>query len=163
MAKLLLLDDDRHARAAIAETLERDGYDVVVAATLSDAAAQIAEGLIDVVLVDLGAAFVRVAEILADWRRRAPETAVILFSQYGSIDAAKDATRTGAFDYLVKPLAIDGVRQSAERAIRSQSLRTDSRPACTVATAWATASAVTSRCSAFLTSSTPSPTAEPTS
>ena len=57
-------------------------------------------------------------DLLEQVRRSHPQSQVILITGYGDADAAVEALRAGAFDYLTKPLIDDELLLSIERALR---------------------------------------------
>jgi DNA-binding NtrC family response regulator len=113
-ARIVVIDDDAKAAAAV-ETLFRDAGHEVAAA--HDAAAGL--GLIeridaDVVIADLG---MDGLDLLKQIRRTRPRAAVILTSASGTVKRAVRALKSGAEDYLVKPLDLEELSAVVERAI----------------------------------------------
>lgn len=116
---LLLVDDDRHILATMAAWLAELGHTVDTADSYGTATAALAKRDYDLVIAD-----VRLCDklgdgldLLAHIRQRAPSTAVILMSGYGTVGIAMDAIRAGAFDFLTKPLIDDELEMSIERAL----------------------------------------------
>jgi two-component system response regulator AtoC len=120
--RVLILDEDRIILQSLAQFLGREGYDVRVSDSPSDAASQMETGLIDLLLVDVNMPGIKPTEFLRDVRRRFPQVVMIVITSYGSIEGAVEATKMGAFDYLTKPIVDDEIRVVVEKAARQQSL-----------------------------------------
>jgi DNA-binding NtrC family response regulator len=118
---LLLVDDDRHLLASMAEWLRQEGYQVDTASTYASAISAIERRNYDLLLVDI-----RLGDdhdgfdILAHSRKKKPHTAVILLTGYGSVESAVEAIRAGAFDYLTKPLIDEELEMAIQRALNQQ-------------------------------------------
>ena len=125
-AKLLILDTDRIVRGALSDALARAGYEVRKTAALSDAIEAAADA--DVLIVDFDLAAGRATEAMKEIVRRAPQTGVIVLSGYGNVETAKELIRSGAADYLTKPVSDDHLTTAVARVLRRQALHADDRP-----------------------------------
>ncbi len=102
--KVLVVEDDPETRRGLQALLEDAGLDVRGASTVAEARAQLAAYDPDVCLADLqlpdgdGIGFLREA------RADDPTREVVVLTGHGSLDAAVEAMKAGAFDFLVKPL-----------------------------------------------------------
>ncbi|RME79333.1 MAG: DNA-binding response regulator [Chloroflexi bacterium] len=103
-ASILILDDEPHIRHYLAETLSRQGYRVVSAATGTQALELIETQEFDLALLDLMLPDISGIEVFSTLRQRWPDTTVIILTAHGSMQTAIDALRLGAFDYLLKPI-----------------------------------------------------------
>jgi DNA-binding NtrC family response regulator len=105
--QVLVVDDNRSAAEAAALLLEREGHEVEVRFDGRDAIARLGERRFDLVLTDLrmepvdGLAVVRAA------RASSPPVDAMVFTAYGSVEAAVEAMRMGAVDFLTKPLTAE--------------------------------------------------------
>ncbi len=117
-AMLLLVDDDRHLLASMAEWLRSQGYDADTASNCADAVAAVDRKAYDLVLAD-----VRLGDgpdgfdLLTHCRKTRPETAVIMVTGYGTVESAVEAIRLGAFDFLTKPLIDEELEMAMRRAL----------------------------------------------
>ena len=116
-ARIVMIDDDAKASAAVETHFREGGYEV---ANAHDAAAGL--GLIeridaDVVIADLG---MEGLDLLKQIRLARPRAAVILTSASGTVKRAVRALKSGAEDYLVKPLDLEELARVVERAIASR-------------------------------------------
>ncbi len=117
---LLLVDDDRHVLHSMAEWLRQQGYHVDTASGRAEALAAAGRKCYDVSLVDIRLADGDGFDILAHFRRHSPATAVIMLTGYGTVEAAIEAIRAGAFDFLTKPLIDEELEMAIHRALRQR-------------------------------------------
>ena len=120
LGTLLLVDDDRHLLASMADWLREQGYVVDVAATLADGRAALDRKAYDLVLVDIQLGEEDGFDLLGYCRKNRPATAVIMITGYGTVEAAIEAIRLGAFDFFTKPLIDEELRMAIERALSQQ-------------------------------------------
>ncbi|MGO8689072.1 MAG: sigma-54-dependent transcriptional regulator [Thermoguttaceae bacterium] len=121
--EVLIIDNDRAHADAVAESLGRIGFHCRVAASGSDGARIIEEQDFDVIITDLVMHDVDGLGILARAKSTQPDTEVILLTGHGTVQSAVEAMRKGAFNYLLKPLDIQQLRVSTEKAAESARLR----------------------------------------
>jgi two-component system response regulator HydG len=114
--KVLVIDDNRSFAEAMAETLERVGYECVVATSGSAGARQLEQGEFDVVLTDLKMADLDGLAILRKARETQPDAEVVMITGHGDIKTAVEAIKQGAANYLTKPVDRDELRAIVERA-----------------------------------------------
>ncbi len=127
MARLLIVDDERNIRAGLAAFFESLGYEARAAASAREARALMDEGAFDLVLTDYRMAEVNGLELLAEIKRRRPETQVILMTAYATVENAVAAMKAGAFDYVTKPFSLDQLQPIVERALQIQRLQAENR------------------------------------
>ena len=114
---LLLVDDDRHVLSSMAQWLREQDYNVDTATGQTEALAALAKRAYDVALVDIRLADGDGFDILHYCRKQHPGVSVILLTGYGTVDAAIEAIRAGAFDFLTKPLIDEELEMAIERAL----------------------------------------------
>lgn len=100
---LLVVDDDPAQRQFLRAVLERE-YRVTAASDGEEARQLLAKQGYDLILTDERMPRLSGLELLRWVRENAPETPVVLLTAYGSIEAAVEAMRLGAADYLTKPV-----------------------------------------------------------
>ncbi len=122
--RLLLLDDDRVLRKSLRGLLSDEGYHVTEADSAAHAFDLMVDEPVQLVLADLAAAG---DEFLRKLSRDHPTTFCVVLTAFGSIEGAVAATRAGAFDYLVKPVIDDEIRDAVRRALGQQTLLHDNR------------------------------------
>jgi DNA-binding NtrC family response regulator len=120
--RIVILDEDRIMLQSLSQFLRREGYEVRTADTPDGAVALLESGAVELLLADINMPGVRPAEFLREVRRRFPHVVVVVITGYGSIEGAVEATKTGAFDYLTKPIVDEEIRVIVEKAARQQAL-----------------------------------------
>jgi len=112
MPRVLLADDDDAVRNMLYVTLERDGFEVVAVASVSEALSRIAAENFDVLLSDLhmpqaGDGFT----VVSAMRHTHPDALTLVLSGYPAVDEALAAIRLEADEVLTKPIEIASLRE----------------------------------------------------
>ncbi len=101
---ILLVDDEENLRRTLALILIREGYDVDMAATVNEARQHFDSTSYDLTFLDLKLPDANGLTLLPELRSRFPEMPVVVLTAHDKLDAAIEAVRQGARDYLLKPL-----------------------------------------------------------
>ncbi|HCS42550.1 MAG TPA: sigma-54-dependent Fis family transcriptional regulator [Pseudomonas sp.] len=101
--KVLLVEDDRALREALADTLLLGGHDYTAVASAEEALAAVGVEAFNLVLSDVNMPGMDGHQLLGLLRVRQPQLPVLLMTAHGAVERAVDAMRQGAADYLVKP------------------------------------------------------------
>jgi two-component system response regulator HydG len=120
---VLIVDNDAPHAQAMAESLERVGYECAVATTGPEGAAKVETQDFDVVITDLVMSEIDGLEILRRAKKSLPDAEVILVTGHGTIPSAVTAMQEGAFNYLLKPLDLKQLRAIVDKAADSVRLR----------------------------------------
>ena len=120
--RVLVVDDDEPHAEAVAESLERVGYECVVAGSGTEGLRLIEEQNFDIVLTDLIMDDVGGMEVLAKAKRELPDAEVVILTGHNTAKAAVLAMQAGATTYLTKPLDIVELRTVADKVSQSQRL-----------------------------------------
>ena len=108
MAKrILIVEDEQDIRDAIAMLLTDAGYTVAAVDSGEEALAQLSTTDYDVVLSDIRMPGIDGLELLRRVRDWFPQTTVMIMTAYASVDTAVQALRSGAYDYIIKPIEIE--------------------------------------------------------
>jgi len=129
MKRLLIADDDAGMRAALETRFRRRGWLVDVAVNGADALAKFRDGLHTLVITDVRMPARDGFELMREIQSSSPRTAVILLTAYGCVPDAVEAMRSGACDYLVKPVCFEKLELAVEQVLRraqEQSKETES-------------------------------------
>jgi two-component system response regulator HydG len=121
--RVLVVDDDEPHAVAVAESLERVGYDCVVANSGAEGLRLIEEQVFDIVITDLIMEGVGGLEVLSKAKRELPDAEVVILTGHSTIKTAVTAMQAGASTYLTKPLDINELRTVADKASQSQRLQ----------------------------------------
>ena len=124
---VLVVDDDSAHRTMLRTLLAGWGYKVDEADDGVTAIAAVHDRPYDLVLMDIRMVKVSGLEALAEIKAYNPLMPVILMTAYSSVETAVKALKTGAYDYLTKPLDFDELRLALERAVDHSRLRTENR------------------------------------
>lgn len=121
--RLLIIDDERMARANLARALERGGHESAQAGSGEEGLKLLAEQDFDVVITDIAMAGMNGMEVLKAVRSSKPDVEVIMVTGYPMIESAVEAMRLGAFHYLAKPYSLEEARMLVARALEKRRLR----------------------------------------
>ena len=119
---ILIIDDEKNIRQGLAAALEMDGYNVLMADNGETGLQLALRGDIDLIITDLRMPGVSGEEVLQKVSSSSPGLPVIVLTGHGSIDSAVDAMRSGAYDFLTKPLNLDRLSLIVKRALQNREL-----------------------------------------
>lgn len=119
---LLIIDDEKNIREGLGANFELEGYYVKLAENGEEGLKLISKGDIDLVITDLRMPGISGEEVLRRVTTETPGIPVIVLTGHGSIDAAVDAMRNGAYDFLTKPLNLDQLSMIVKRALEAREL-----------------------------------------
>jgi len=122
-ASILLVDDDSAFRHVMAGELKRFGFKVESAGSGEDALETAQQLKPDIVLLDLQMPGMNGMAVLQALRETNCPGEVIMLTGHGSIDTAIESIRLGAFDYVLKPCALEELQIRIQRALDNRSLR----------------------------------------
>jgi DNA-binding NtrC family response regulator len=103
-ASILLVDDEENLRRTLAMILQREGYQVDTAGTILEARQLLKDARYDLTFLDLKLPDANGLSLLPDLRKSFPNMPVVVLTAHDKLDAAVEAVRYGARDYLLKPL-----------------------------------------------------------
>ena len=121
--RVLAVDEDDDVLARLLVTLPARGFEVACCRTAEEALLRIPHEQPDVVLTDHGMREIDGIELCEQIVTTYPDIPVVLLTAFGTVDTAVAAMRAGAFDFIIKPLDIQVLATSLERAIRQRRLR----------------------------------------
>ncbi|OYW13044.1 MAG: DNA-binding response regulator, partial [Acidobacteriia bacterium 12-62-4] len=120
---ILLVEDDVSLRRIMQLRLEAGPYRVTCAASAEEALAALERQPFHLIVSDLMMPGLSGLDLLKRIKADAPDTPVILLTAYGSVESAVDAMKSGAFDYLTKPVESTDLLMTVARALETQRLR----------------------------------------
>ncbi len=120
--RVLVADDDRSVRSALAVNLGKAGWDVTVVASAEEAIEAMRAAAFDLLLTDVKMAGVTGLELLAHTRLHWPEVRVVVMTGHGSVSDAVAAIKAGASDYIIKPIQRDELLLLLDRAMQARAI-----------------------------------------
>lgn len=126
-ATVLIVDDEDATRDLCRDVATQSGLRTKTAATTEEALEILDQHPVDIVLTDLRVPQLGGLELLRRIRENYPQTAVVVLTQYGTIESAVEATRMGAADYVTKPFHIPELRSKLDRVVRSVEVAQENR------------------------------------
>ena len=124
---VLVVDDDDAHRGMLRMMLKSWGYTVEEAADGDEAVEKVHAKAFDAVLTDVRMGKVNGIEAMKQILSYNPSLPVILMTAYSSVETAVDALRIGAYDYLIKPLDFDALKETLKKAIEHSRLGVENR------------------------------------
>ena len=121
--RILVVDDEPRAREILADNLQSEGYRVVEAPDSETAISLVRENDLNLVLLDLMLPDIGGIEVLKEIIKLKPALPVIMISGQGTIDNAVQATKLGAYDFLVKPVERERVLLAVRNALERNRMR----------------------------------------
>lgn len=122
-ATILIVDDEENARLNISTFLAGRGYEVIQAATLGIARQAVRRGDADIILLDVQLPDGYGPDLLDEIARQPVRPPIILITAYGDIEMAVEAMKSGAHDFLQKPIQLAQLEKSIQRAQEIVALR----------------------------------------
>ena len=119
-ASVLVVDDEPDLRTLYELTLLREGHQVTAAADLAQARECLAQQRFDVLITDMRLPDGLGLELLHALNAEQRAEKSIVITAYGSAENAVEALKTGAFDYLTKPVDLKQLRAAVSAALQSQ-------------------------------------------
>jgi two-component system response regulator AtoC len=125
--RVLAIDDETSMRDLLGAALPRRGFEVVTCQAPREGLDRLAVEEFDVVLTDLNMPGMSGNVLCARVHELQPDLPVIVLTAFGNFQAAVDAIRAGAYDFLTKPVHLDPLALSLERAVQHRALRREVR------------------------------------
>ncbi len=127
MYRILVIDDEENIRSVISEILEDEGYEVETASDGNEGLDKASNGDFDLVILDVWLPGMGGLEVLEEIKRIKKDLEVIIISGHGNIDMAVKALKSGAFDFLEKPLSLEKVTTLVRNALALEGLKKENR------------------------------------
>src|SRR5438128_2931698 len=119
---ILVADDEPGVRESLAEVLRDAGYEVQAAADGHAALNALEARDFGVVITDLRMPGADGLAVLKRAREISPQTLVLVMTAHGSVETAVEALRSGATDYILKPVVFDDLLAKVERLLEHRQL-----------------------------------------
>lgn len=127
MSKILIIDDEKSIRSTLREILEYENYQVFEAANGEEGLKKIEEEEFDAVICDVKMPKMDGITVLEKAKEIDDNMPFIMISGHGNVEMAVDATRKGAFDFLVKPPDLNKLLVTLRNAINKKELLVETK------------------------------------
>jgi len=121
-SSILIIDDDQIVADSLAAFFNAEGCDAHAVYNPAAALSELSNNAYQVVLTDLNLPEMTGIDLLRQIKQLHPSTAVIMLTGYAAIETAVEALRTGAVDFLTKPVVDDELRLALTRALRQHEI-----------------------------------------
>ena len=125
--RVLVVDDDHAIREALSRTLEKFGYEVVLAEDGQAGLDRLRESEIHILLADLQMPKISGQELLRAAKTIAPDIEVVVITGHGTVEDAVEAMKEGAYDFITKPFKRVQLERTIRRAAEKQALALQNR------------------------------------
>ncbi len=134
MSQILVVDDEVGIRELLSEILSDEGYQVRLAQNAEEARLQRTRARPDLVLLDIWMPDTDGITLLKEWATKGQLTMpVVMMSGHGTIETAVEATRIGAYAFLEKPIALQKLLSTVDKALAQATRPVESPPAYSLA------------------------------
>jgi len=122
---ILIVDDEPNVRLILEHALKHEGYVLETAAHGAEAIQKIGQAYYDLIVLDLYMQPVDGLQVLYAARKQDAEVIIIILTANSSVESAIEALRWGVFDYLLKPVSPESLRQRVRQGLtqRQQTLQ----------------------------------------
>jgi len=126
-ARILVVDDEARVREIISRKLADDGYHCLTAPDGNKALKLLKADQIDLVLLDINMPGKSGGTVLKEIRAKYPDTAVIMVTAIADAHTAISLMKSGAYDYVIKPVELNVLLVSLDRALEKRRLIIENR------------------------------------
>src|SRR3984885_9375468 len=124
---VLIVDDEDATRSLCRDVVAESGLRTKLASTTEQALDILDQSPIEIVITDLKVPQLGGIELLKRVKETYPQAAVMVLTQYGTIESAVEATRMGAADYVTKPFHVPELRSKLDRVVRLLEVNQENR------------------------------------
>jgi two-component system response regulator HydG len=121
--RILVVDDEQSHRIMLKAVLTKEGYDVSEADDGISAVKAVENESFDLILMDIRMTDMDGLEAMGQIKKMSPAIPIIMMTAYASIKTAVEALKSGAYDYLTKPLDIDELKILINKALEHYRLQ----------------------------------------
>lgn len=122
--KVLLVDDEKQFREILAKRLVQRGINILDVSAGEEALRVLEKNMVDVIVMDVKMPGINGIETLRQVKERYPDVEVIMLTGHASTRDGVDGIKSGAFDYLTKPIEFEQllrkIRQAYNKILRSE-------------------------------------------
>lgn len=124
-AKILIVDDDDLVSASLKKVLIKIGYDVSACLNAGEVEQYIEQFQPDIILLDIYLTTHNGIDVLRSLKKKHSSIPVIMITGYADVKMAVTAIKSGAFDFLLKPIDLEQLKFVLEKAVENLSLKSE--------------------------------------
>src|SRR6204780_2034090 len=124
---VLIVDDEDTTRNLCRDVVSESGLRTKLASTTEQALDILDQSAVDIGITDLRVPQLGGIELLKRVKESYPQAAVMVLTQYGTIESAVEATRMGAADYVTKPFHLPELRRKLDRVVKLLEVNQENR------------------------------------
>jgi len=117
VASILIVDDDAQLNQSFGRLLRQEGYDVLQAPSAEEGIRVVEQNCPDLVIMDVRLPGMTGLEGFTVMHKHEPRLPVIIMTAFGTTETAIEATKLGAFDYVLKPFDVPDLLALVEQAL----------------------------------------------
>lgn len=117
---ILIIDDEPNLRRSLGLILQRAGYNITTASTAAEGMQFLRSGAFDLTFLDIKLPDQNGIQLLPQIRGLHPEMPVLILTAHATLDTAIGAVKSGAKDYLLKPIDPENILQRVEDVLGEQ-------------------------------------------
>lgn len=125
--RVLIVDDDVSLRRVLEYNLQEEGYEVLTAGSGEEGLRCFEDFAPALVVTDLKMPGMGGFQLLKTVKERSPDTVVIVITAFGAVEAAVEAMKSGAYDFITKPFNRDALKLTVRKALHMQGLSRENR------------------------------------
>ena len=126
-SRILLVEDDEDSAAVLRDALRRRGFEVQAFSRGLQATQALTDGEWDVVVTDVQLGGMTGIELCSYVAENRPDVPVVVITGHSNVETAIAAIRAGAYDFITKPIAVDSLVLTLQRAINHRMLKSEVR------------------------------------
>lgn len=121
--RILIIEDEETLRESLERVLSKEGYDIT-SVDSAEAALNLLEGdSYDLILTDVILPGITGIELLKKVKERSPDQIVVIMTAFASLETAVESLRAGAYDYIIKPVMHEEIKQVVKNALKQGALQ----------------------------------------
>lgn len=124
-ARILLIEDDTNIAGGLQKVLEREGYQVTAMTRGDEGLARGLAEAFEVIITDLKLPGLDGLQLVRELHQAKPKLPIVLITAHGTTETAIEATKWGAFDYILKPFEVDELLDVISKALETSRLMSD--------------------------------------
>jgi len=123
--KILIIDDDNLVCLSLSKVLTKLGYDVQMCMDAEEVTTKIEEFEPDVILLDIYLTTHNGLELQKQFHKKYSHIPVIMITGYADVNIAVSAMKSGAFDFMLKPIDLDQLKLVLHKALENVTLKAE--------------------------------------